>query len=358
MTGIRIAGLVKRHGTFTAVDGLDLDVASGELVVLLGPSGCGKTTTLRCIAGLDDASGGEIWIGDDLVSSTKLRVPPERRAIGMVFQSYALWPHMTVADNLGFGLKLQRVEEAEKRRRVAEALELVGMGGYGMRNAGELSGGQQQRVALARAVVLRPKILLFDEPLSNLDAKMRERMRVEIRELQERLRITAVYVTHDQQEAMVIADRIVLMRAGRIEQVGSPRDIYHRPATRFAAEFIGSANILAGQVAADNRVSVEGIPLATAPGHHRPGDPVQIVLRPEHIAIQRGSATGASRLAGRVTRATFLGNLGEIEVLVGTQTLRVQTSPAGDWSVGDAVALHVEPSQVVLLDGTTTQGVA
>ena len=349
MSAIRVVGLVKRHGSFAAVDNIDLHVASGELVVLLGPSGCGKTTTLRCIAGLDDASGGEIWIGGDLVSSARLQVPPERRAIGMVFQSYALWPHMTVADNLGFGLKLQRVGEAEKRSRVEEALELVGMGGYGGRNAGELSGGQQQRVALARAVVLRPRILLFDEPLSNLDAKMRERMRVEIRALQERLGITAVYVTHDQQEAMVIADRIVLMRAGRIEQAGAPREIYHRPATRFAAEFIGSANIVTGEVAPGQRIALESVAIAPAPPGCRVGDVMDLVLRPEHIAMERGN--GAGGLPGRVTSAIFLGNLGEIEVLVGRQTLRVQTSPPGDWAVGDAVMLRIEPSHVVLLDG-------
>jgi ABC-type Fe3+/spermidine/putrescine transport system ATPase subunit len=356
MTAIRIEGLVKRHGGFTAVDNIDLDVAAGELVVLLGPSGCGKTTTLRCIAGLDDATAGEIWIGDDLVSSNRMQVPPEQRAIGMVFQSYALWPHMTVADNLGFGLKLQRVDRADIRRRVDEALELVGMAGYGGRNAGELSGGQQQRVALARAVVLRPKILLFDEPLSNLDAKMRERMRVEIRVLQQRLGITALYVTHDQQEAMVIADRIVLMRAGRIEQIGAPREIYHHPATRFAAEFIGSANILAGRMMADGRIDIEGMKLGAMPGHSRPGDAVNAVVRPEHIAMERGGADGPNRLAGRVTSAIFLGNLGEIEVRVGEQTLRVQTSPPGDWAAGEAVTLHIERSQVVLLDGTTSQG--
>jgi iron(III) transport system ATP-binding protein len=351
MTGIRIAGLVKRHGKVAAVDRIDLEVSSGELVVLLGPSGCGKTTTLRCIAGLEDASAGEIWIGDELVSSVSRQVPTEQRSIGMVFQSYALWPHMTVAENLAFGLKLQRVGRDAIRARVDEALDLVGMTGYGGRNAGELSGGQQQRVALARAVVLEPKILLFDEPLSNLDAKMRERMRVEIRQLQKRLGITAIYVTHDQQEAMVIADRIVLMRAGQIVQIGAPRAIYHEPVSRFAAEFIGSANIIAGRLVGERRIDIGGATLvAGRTDGHATGAAVEIVLRPEHIVMTRGGQGGANALTGRISNVIFLGNMGEIEVELGTRKLRVQTSPPGDWQPGEEVCLRMDPADVVVLN--------
>ena len=354
MTSIRISGLIKRHGNVAAVAGIDLEAASGELVVLLGPSGCGKTTTLRCIAGLESASAGEIWIGDTLVSSSNVQMPPEKRAIGMVFQSYALWPHMTVAENLGLGLKLHGVAREDIRRRVADALELVGMGSFGARNAGELSGGQQQRVALARAVVLEPKILLFDEPLSNLDAKMRERMRGEIRRLQKRLGITAIYVTHDQQEAMVIADRVVLMQSGRIAQIGAPREIYDRPASRFAANFIGSANIVSGVVSSIGaEVSVDlgaGSLNAASAGTHAVGETVDLVIRPEHVAISTSATPGPNVLSGRIAEVIFLGNMGEVEVDIGPHRLRVQTSPPGHWQVGDRVWLHFAAGNIVVLN--------
>ena len=341
MTPIAIEGLVKRHGGFAAVDGIDLHVAAGELVVLLGPSGCGKTTTLRCIAGLEDATEGAIRIGDEVVSSATRQLPPERRSIGMVFQSYALWPHMTVAGNVAFGLKLRRVAAEAVRARVAEALELVGMARFAGRNAGELSGGQQQRVALARAVVLEPRILLFDEPLSNLDAKMRERMRVEIRELQKRLGITAVYVTHDQQEAMVIADRIVLMREGRIEQVGAPRDIYRRPASRFAADFIGSANILRGTggpgglwLAPDALLACPDAEGAT-----------EAVLRPEDIAVTRDPGG----LRATVRHVLFMGSFAELELDLAGQPLRAQVNAFADYDAGEQVGIRFDPAHVTPL---------
>ena len=350
MTALSIRGLVKKHGDFAAVDHVDIDVKSGELVVLLGPSGCGKTTTLRCIAGLEEVTEGEIAIGENVVSSARFSLAPEERSIGMVFQSYSLWPHMTVAENLAFGLKLRKVPQAQIEKRVRDVLELVGLTGLEARGAGELSGGQQQRVALARAIVLEPKILLFDEPLSNLDAKMRERMRVELRRLQKRLGITAIYVTHDQQEAMVIADRIILMNQGKIEQAGAPREIYAKPRTRFAAEFIGSTNILPGRVAASDRVVLDsGQDLACDSSAFPVGARVQALIRPEFVRVGQEQLSGANVFAAGVHEVSFLGNLGEIEVQSGALKLQVQMSPAGEWAVGDDIFVQIDPAALVLL---------
>ena len=350
MTALSIRGLVKRHGDFAAVDHVDIEVTSGELVVLLGPSGCGKTTTLRCIAGLEEISEGEIAIGDKVVSSARFSLAPEERSIGMVFQSYALWPHMTVAENLAFGLKLRKLPQAQIDKRVRDVLELVGLTGLEARGAGELSGGQQQRVALARAIVLEPKILLFDEPLSNLDAKMRERMRVELRRLQKRLGITAIYVTHDQQEAMVIADRVILMNQGKIEQAGAPREIYAKPRTRFAAEFIGSTNILPGRVAAAGAVILDsGAELACDSSMFAVGARVQALIRPEFVRLSSDGLSGANVFAAEITEVSFLGNLGELEVQVGAMKLLAQMSPAGEWAVGDGISVQIDPAALVLL---------
>jgi iron(III) transport system ATP-binding protein len=354
MSAVSIAGLVKRHGAVTAVGGIDLDVSEGELVVLLGPSGCGKTSTLRCIAGLEETSEGTISIGGKVVSSKRVNLPPEKRSIGMVFQSYALWPHLTVKQNLAFGLRLRKLPRPQIEERVRAALELVGLDKFGDRSAGELSGGQQQRVALARATVLEPDILLFDEPLSNLDAKMRERMRVEIRNLQRRLGITSIYVTHDQQEAMVIADRIVLMNAGRIEQVGSPKEIYRRPRTRFAADFIGSTNVFPGVVltsepqavvSVGNGHSLRSVDTGFAVGTH-----VEVLVRPEYLHVSTTPLDGANVMEGRIADVIFLGNLGEVLVQVGDAIWRVQLSPAGDVTVGDTVWLSVDEHAVILLN--------
>src|SRR5512136_2899176 len=243
---IRLENIVKRFGSLEAVSHVSLDIKDGELFTLLGPSGCGKTTILRLIGGFHKPDSGEIYFGDREVSA----IPPYERNIGMVFQNYALWPHMTVFDNVAYGLKLREVGRAEIGERVTAVLEKVRLGGLGARYPGQLSGGQQQRVALARALVLNPKILLLDEPLSNLDAKIRIQVRAEIRKLQRELGITTVYVTHDQEEALTLSDRIVVFNQGKVFQIGTPKELYERPANRFVADFIGINNLLEGTVRA------------------------------------------------------------------------------------------------------------
>ena len=247
MPGVAIKALTRHYGDVAAVENLSLDVKPGELVALLGPSGCGKTTTLRLVAGFLKPESGEIWVGDRCLSSPALVVPPERRRMAMIFQSYALWPHMTVAQNVAYGLRFKPdVIRADRDRRVREMLRVVQLDGYEARYPGELSGGQQQRVAIARALVVEPEILLLDEPLSNLDANLREEMRFEIRRLHEAFGITTLYVTHDQAEAMVISDRIAVIQGGRVAQVGTADDLFNRPRTRFVAEFIGKTNLIDG----------------------------------------------------------------------------------------------------------------
>lgn len=270
MAFLELDGLTKNYGAFKAVKGIDLAVERGHLVCLLGPSGCGKTTTLRLVAGFVPANGGQIRVGGKVVSAAGSTVPPEDRNMSMIFQSYALWPHMTVFGNVAYGLKLRKLPADEIRRRVEEILAATRLSPLADRYPGELSGGQQQRVSLARALVVKPEILLLDEPLSNLDANLREEMRFEIRRLHDEFRYTTVYVTHDQSEAMTTADLIVVMNDGRIEQAGSPEDIYERPETEFVARFIGGTNILKG----------------------RRGDGATVV-RPDGLAIECRSGTVA-----------------------------------------------------------------
>jgi iron(III) transport system ATP-binding protein len=347
MADLEIVDLYKHYGDQTVVDHLSLHVRDGEFVTLLGPSGCGKTTTLRSIAGLVEIDGGEIRIGGRRMND----VPPHKRSTAMVFQSYALFPHMTVAENIGFGLRMRHVSGRERQDRVAEAIALIGLEGLGDRKPSQLSGGQQQRVALARAVVTRPDILLFDEPLSNLDAKLRERLRVEIRELQRRLGITSVYVTHDQAEALVISDRIVVMNKGRIEQMGDPLTIYRRPTTSFTAEFIGQANILeATLVSADP----DGCKLETAIGPLIAGPPVVprqgkvlISWRPEDIVpFAPGMAT---RIDAVVTRTIFMGNLTDVAVEVNGIAIRLERPGSVDWQIGDTVDLGLPADRIQIL---------
>jgi ABC-type Fe3+/spermidine/putrescine transport system ATPase subunit len=351
MTRVRLDGMVKRYGSTTAVAGIDLDIAEGELLVLLGPSGCGKTTTLRCIAGLEDVSDGRILMGDAVVSSAGFSLPPERRGIGMVFQSYAVWPHMTVFENVAFGLKLDRSISRDRiETRVRTALDLVGLGALSQRGISQLSGGQQQRVALARAVVLEPKVLLFDEPLSNLDAKLREHMRFELRALQQRLGITSVYVTHDQQEAMVIADRIVLMQGGTIAQIGSPQELYSRPTSLFAAEFIGLTNAMRGEVVSPGRVRlVNGLMLESSDTAIAAGTAVDVMCRPEHVRIVPGIEGRENTFAAKIDEAVFLGNMSDIGIAIGDLHLRSQVSPAMSLPPASDIFVQLPREHVLLL---------
>src|SRR5262249_46690642 len=298
MAAVRLQALTKRYGEdVAAVQDLTLEIRHGELLSLLGPSGCGKTTTLRLIAGFLAPDAGEIWLGGRRLSSPGHAVPPEPRGVGMLFQSYAVWPHKTVGENVTYGLKFHGVPRAEWSRRLRDALAMVRLEGFADRYPGELSGGQQQRVALARALVVEPAILLLDEPLSNLDAHLREEMRFEIRRLHEASHITTVYVTHDQAEAMVTSHRTAVLNGGRIEQVGAPAEVYERPATAFVAAFIGRTNLLRGRIEADGRVACEnGLELVTLSGsdHPRGGD-VAVSIRPHAIALGPAASAPATR---------------------------------------------------------------
>jgi spermidine/putrescine ABC transporter ATP-binding subunit len=314
---ITIREVVKRFGAVTAVDRADLTVRDGELFTLLGPSGCGKTTLLRLLAGFYQPDSGEIRFGDRVVSG----LPPYERNIGMVFQNYALWPHMTVAANVAYGLKLKKLGSAEVAARLGEGLRKVNLTGFESRYPGQLSGGQQQRVALARALVLNPDILLLDEPLSNLDAKIRVQVRAEIRKLQQELGITTIYVTHDQEEALSLSDRVAVMKDGRVLQVGAPKELYERPRTRFVADFVGTNNLVPGRVT--ERAGAELV-VDTAVGRLRavPSGPVVdrcvLAIRPENVAISDGTAAkGGNVVRGRVSFAAYLGSALRYDVEAG-----------------------------------------
>ena len=309
MAQLDIQGLAKRYGDFYAVREVSLSIKDGEFLVLLGPSGCGKTTTLRMVAGFIEPTAGHVKLGGNDVTT----LPPWRRNAGMVFQSYALFPHMTVAENVAFGLEMRKLPKADVARRVEEALSLVRLAGYGVRLPRQLSGGQQQRVALARALAIRPDVLLLDEPLSNLDAKLRQEVRVEIRELQRQLGLTTVMVTHDQEEALTMADRLVVMNEGAVMQVGSQRDLYERPADRFVAGFVGRTTFLAGKVEMPGRFRTEGGLAIACPGG-RPG-PATLSLRPERLELDAAKQTRLDNsLAGTVEFVSYLGALTDIHV--------------------------------------------
>jgi putative spermidine/putrescine transport system ATP-binding protein len=309
MADLTLNGLSKHYGDFYAVREVSLTIADGEFLVLLGPSGCGKTTTLRMIAGFIEPSAGHVRLAGQDVTL----LPPWRRNAGMVFQSYALFPHMTVAQNVAFGLEMRKLPRADIERRVEEVLALVRLGGYGGRLPRQLSGGQQQRVALARALAIRPDVLLLDEPLSNLDAKLRQEVRVEIRELQRQLGLTTVMVTHDQEEALTMADRLVVMNEGSVRQVGSQRDLYERPADRFVAGFVGRTTFLAGSIEAPGRFRSDGgLALACAGGN--PGR-AALSLRPERVEIGLQPRSGLDNsLSGTVEFVSYLGALIDIHV--------------------------------------------
>jgi ABC-type Fe3+/spermidine/putrescine transport system ATPase subunit len=341
---LEIDGLVARHGHNQVVDGVSFAIQEGEFVTLLGPSGCGKTTTLRCVAGLHRVSGGRILIDGRLVADPRTHVRPERRSLNMVFQSYALWPHMTVFQNVAYGLRAQRVERAEIGRRVAEVLELVGLEGYGERGAAELSGGQQQRVVLARGLATRPRLLLLDEPLSNLDSELRGRMRTEIHTLQRRLGLTSLYVTHDRTEALALSDRVIVLREGAVQQIGTPGALYDAPVNRFVAEALGPVNVLpavvvdAGSRPMARLTGVDDAPtVPIAAGPHAPvsGQRVELLVRPEALSV---SPAGAGGLTARVDVMEFLGNRSEIACSSGDVRIKIDLDAVPDGvRLGDVV---------------------
>src|ERR1700730_5594487 len=355
MAGITIRGLSKRFGArdgeLAAVADLELDIKDNQFVTLLGPSGCGKTTTLRLIAGYITPDSGTIEVAGRLVSSPQEVVPPAERGMGMVFQNYAVWPHKTVFENVVFGLKLRKLASAAARRKVADMLALVNLGGLEGRYQGELSGGQQQRVALARSLVVEPDILLLDEPLSNLDAKLRERMRTELKELQRRTGITFVYVTHDQSEALALSDQVAVISGGRLQQYGTPFEVYAHPANRMVADFMGLVNLVPGRIR-DMKNGVAGVELAPdlTVGIARVdglsvGERVDVAIRPENISLTpppHPAAETPAKLA-KVTNHVFLGNLSEYEVtLPSGPVLRVQTHPLQQFKIGEPVAIEID----------------
>jgi ABC-type Fe3+/spermidine/putrescine transport system ATPase subunit len=313
---LRVRGLVKSYGPLRVVDDVSFDIEAGEVLTLLGPSGCGKSTTLRMIAGLDQPDAGEVWVRGRLVASPakKIMVPPEGRKVGLVFQSYAIWPHMTVADNIGYPLKVRGLDREAIAAKVTEIIALVKLSGLGARMSTELSGGQQQRVALARALVYEPDLLLLDEPLSNLDSVLRKEMRSQIKLLQSRLGTTVLYVTHDQEEAMALSSRIVVMNYGRIEQSGRPDVIYDQPSTRFVRDFVGQTIRLHGSVSSDGRpmrIRIGACTIEALDGDHgslRLGREVEVSIRPEDVRLQENPTAGDNCLSGHVIEATYLGD--------------------------------------------------
>lgn len=340
-TPVDVVGLHKSYvaqkARVAAVDGVSFRVGEGEFFTLLGPSGCGKTTTLRCIAGLERSDSGTISIGGTVVSSSEppAFTPPNERDIGMVFQSYAIWPHMTVFANVAFPLKVAGLGMRSKEtiERVEEALALVRLDTQADRMATQLSGGQQQRLALARALVRRPRLLLLDEPLSNLDARLRDHMRLELRALQRRLGITTIYVTHDQTEALSMSDRIAVMHEGHIVQAGSPGEMYGAPASAFVAEFIGSSNVIDADIAARFGIT-------TSSGA---GAGAFISVRPEHVRLSRNGASGDGATSGRVESVTFLGEMTECEVTVCDRRIRSRMLSPVDFAAGDVVTVEMLP---------------
>ncbi len=332
---VRLEGLHRHYGGVRALDGFDLDLAPGELVALLGPSGCGKTTALRLLAGLEDADAGRITVGEQDVTD----VPANKRDMGMVFQAYSLFPHLSALDNVAFGLQLRGTSTPERRRRAGEMLELVGLAAQADRYAHQLSGGQQQRVALARALAIRPRVLLLDEPLSALDAKVRVQLRDEIRRIQLDVGTTTLFVTHDQEEALAVADRVGVMRAGRLEQIAAPDEVYSRPTTAFVADFVGLTNRVDG-VATGDRAQVLGADVPLLPGSPTSGE-VTVLVRPESLQVRPDPAG-----TGEVAAASFLGSHGRVQVRTpdgGVVLAQVPTGDVEQLGPGTRVSLTVRP---------------
>ena len=354
-SSVHLRGIHKRYGDTVAVQPLDLEVQAGEFLTLLGPSGCGKTTTLRMIAGFVSPSGGQLLIDGENVTA----LPPQKRRMGMVFQGYSLFPHLNIADNIAFGLIEHGVPRVQRDARVAELLDLIRLPAIGKRYPSEISGGQQQRVALARAVAYPPRVLLMDEPLGALDAKLREAMQQEIRAIQKALSITTIFVTHDQSEAMSMSDRIAVMNGGRIEQIDAPRTIYEKPHTRFVADFVGKINFLDAAIASsDGKAHVGELPidLGHVSAKAKPGERVTIALRPERIGLRPGplhdqpaSTPGSLVWPATVQNVTFLGSLMHVTAtLPGGQTITAETAPTS-LAPGDMVCATFQQHDVLLM---------
>jgi iron(III) transport system ATP-binding protein len=357
---IEVENLSIRYGSVTAVETVSFTVAAGQQLTLLGPSGCGKTSTLRAVAGLEKPTSGAIRIAGRPVfdSAQRINVPTEQRGMSMVFQSYAIWPHMTVFDNVAYGLRVRKETGTALTDKVTRALEMVKMGAYVDRNASALSGGQQQRVALARAIAFQPSVLLFDEPLSNLDAKLRSEMRIELRELQRRLGITSLYVTHDLEEALAMSDQIVVMRTGVVDQTGTPMEIYNYPRTAFVADFVGSANLIAGTVEAHDRAAGT-IVLRTAEGHlvhcATRGRPVAgsgtLAVRTVHLTLSPERPVFETNVFPVIVeRAVFLGDITQMHIRLGSQSLIVRQIGPAPADAGGTAWLHMPPERCTLLE--------
>jgi iron(III) transport system ATP-binding protein len=362
MGGVRVSDLFKRYGDIVAVDGITMDFEKGTLTTLLGPSGCGKTTTLRCIAGLERPDRGVVSIGGSTVFSRDTNLPPEKRMVGIVFQSYAIWPHMTVFDNIAFPLKIRHASKQETDQKVKKTMDLVRLTGLGDRPATQVSGGQQQRIALARALVFDPEVLLLDEPLSNLDTSLRDIVRLEVREIQRSLGITTIYVTHDQTEALSISDKVVVLQTGRVMAVGSPKEIYSRPPNDFVASFVGKSNLVRGKFERmDGRLAV----VSTALGdvscsivetpQAKQGDEVLVSIKPENVLIAADAqGAGMNSFRGQVELTSYLGAFSEVHVTLGekgeNQTIRVlQNSESPAFADGRTVSVTLPPQYCLVL---------
>jgi spermidine/putrescine transport system ATP-binding protein len=354
---VQLIELAKRFGDTVAVDGIDLHIPAGEFFSLLGPSGCGKTTTLRLVAGFEQPSGGRILLdGRDMA-----RTPPHHRNVNTVFQSYALFPFLSVFDNVAFGLRYQRVSKTESAKKVRQALALVQLEGLEKRRPSQLSGGQQQRVALARALVLNPSVLLLDEPLGALDAKLRKALQIELKALQETVGITFLYVTHDQEEALTMSDRLAVMSKGRIQQVGSPAEVYEEPSTAYVADFLGVSNLMSAVGDGGGRVRLGDFPFTAARGDFGARGPIRIVIRPERVHLEDHGASGDNRIPGMVERVLYVGSVIQVLVhLAHGETLQVSMQNRGGdppWQQGTAVSVHLPPDAIrVLVDETEVEG--